>query len=309
MNVGIDIGGTTIGLGVLDRDDKLIFCEKIDTDGSYNKSHIEESICLALKTVLFNNGIDIDSIESIGIGVPGIVSRNGKKIIDCPNLNWRDVEFGNTISERFGAESFMYNDATSASFGEFKLGKMKGYGSGVMMTLGTGLGGGIIIDGKIFEGSHGIASELGHMIVGDNFYRCGCGRVGCLETFVSGTALIKYMNRLKVKSGEIPDILSAKEVFELYEDGDHMAQRAVSRFIKYLSIGIVNTVSTLDPEIVVLGGGLSLSGHIYIEKLRESVSKWRYFKEVQPPRIELSRLGEFSGVIGSALLGREAIPL
>lgn len=303
MYAGIDIGGTTVGVAILGESEEILFYEKIDTDRSYKPEIIEGQICKTLERAF--SRLSGDNLESIGIGVPGIVSKNRGRVIVCANLGWKDIAFGRILAEKFGSNVSLYNDASSAGYGEFRLGAMKHLPNSVLMTLGTGLGGGIIRDGRICEGANGAASELGHMTVGDNFYTCGCGRVGCLETFASGTALVKYANKVLAERNQSFRVGSAKEVFDLCTQGDEVGVKAVERFTRYLAIGIVNVIATIDPEKIVLGGGLSLSGDIYLEKLKEYVMEWRYFKEIPPPVIELSRLGEKAGVLGAALLGRD----
>lgn len=305
MYAGIDIGGTTVGVAILGESDEVLFYEKIGTDRSYDHEIIESQICKMLERAL--SSLSGDNLESIGIGVPGIVSKNRDRVISCTNLGWKNIAFGRILAEKFDSNVSLYNDASSAGYGEFRLGAMKHSPNSVLMTLGTGLGGGIIRDGRIYEGANGAASELGHMTIGDNFYTCGCGRVGCLETFASGTALAKYANKLLMEQNQSFRVGSAREVFDLCTQGDEVGVQAVERFTRYLAIGIVNIIATIDPEKIVLGGGLSLSGDIYLEKLKEYVIGWRYFKEIPPPAIELSKLGEKAGVLGAALLGREAI--
>ncbi|HBA04440.1 MAG TPA: hypothetical protein DCW51_11130 [Clostridium sp.] len=196
MYIGIDLGGTNVGIGIVDSENKLIFKDSIPTKREIGFNDIiEDIIALISKTINVNN-IPKSHIQGIGIGIPGIVDPKSQIIIDCVNLRWNNVDIKSAIEENLSIPVFVGNDATVAGVAELVVGAMKGYDTGVLLTLGTGIGGGIIINGHVYDGFHGIGSEIGHMIVGENYYDCNCGRNGCLETFSSSTAIIKHARKL-----------------------------------------------------------------------------------------------------------------
>ena len=253
-----------------------------------------------------------NEISGIGIGIPGFADENGL-VKTCVNLNWYDVPLKDVMEKALGIPVFIENDGNLAALAEYKIGIMKNFDTGVFITLGTGVGGGIIIDGKIISGRGNIGGEIGHMIVGDNFYNCNCGRNGCLETFASSTALIRYVEKL-ITSGEeslimeiVKDDISkinGKVIFQGAETGDEVALKAVDRFIKYLAIGIMNIVAVISPDIFAVGGGLSEGGRFFIDNLRAEVERIMYFKMISPPKIEIATLKNDAGIIGAGFLAQ-----
>jgi glucokinase len=183
-----------------------------------------------------------------------------------------------------------------------------------MITLGTGVGGSFIIDGKLYSGSNGLASEIGHMVVGEGYYNCNCGKNGCLETFASASALIKYTKKLILEEEQgsslkelmeaEEELLDAKLIFDKAKDGDAIACKAVSRFVRYLAIGICNLIYTLDPEIIAIGGGVSKAGDFLLELLKAEVDRQKIFKAVNTARLVLAELGNEAGIVGAAMLCR-----
>jgi len=185
-----------------------------------------------------------------------------------------------------------------------------------MLTLGTGIGGGIIFNGNIYNGFHGIGSEIGHMVIGENFYNCNCGKNGCFETFASATALKKYTKRLleQEKSKIIEEMtnkdikrLNGKIIFEAAYKGDEIAIKVIDWYIKYLGIGIVNLINIIDPEVVVLGGGISRAGSFLLDRIIEEVDKNKLIKTLPIGKIVLAELDNKAGFIGAALLGKQQI--
>lgn len=302
MNIGIDIGGTTVGIGFIDDREELILSSEIATDRSYDIGKIEDDIIAQIDKGLSELEIAAESIEAIGVGIPGIVDPENNKVVVCPNTGWRGEYFGKKMVEKYGVPVVLENDANVAAYGEYSHGRLKSFSTGMVLTLGTGVGGGLIIDGKLYRGAHGAGSEVGHMIIGDNFYSCKCGRNGCLETFSSATAIVKYANHISGEEGKYND---SREIFKLYREGDPVAAKVVERFTKSLGLGIVNVIATMDPEIVVLSGGVSRNAELYIEELRDIVSDMRFFEEVEPPIIEASRMGNKVAQLGAALLARD----
>jgi glucokinase len=209
---------------------------------------------------------------------------------------------------------YIENDATVAGLAESVAGVTKGCDTSVFLTLGTGVGGGIIIGGKAYSGPHHIASELGHMIVEVDGDQCTCGNKGCFERYTSGGALIRGANAILTghpesmlykETGGDPAKMTAKIVLDSAKAGDEQAKIIFDRYIKYMAAGIVTIINFIDPEVIALGGGVSRAGDFLIKPLRETVSKMVFYKEVGYARIELSTMGNDAGIIGAAMLGRD----
>lgn len=312
MYVGVDLGGTNIAVGLVDENSILKYHKSTPTRAERGSKEVIKDIIKLINEAIRNYGINKETVKAIGIGVPGIAKPNSGEVIYCVNLGWNNVPLKQDLEKELNIPVFVDNDATVAGLAEYKIGAMKNCESGVFITLGTGVGGGIVINGKVRAGFNGVGSEIGHMIVGENFYPCNCGRNGCLETFTSSTALINYTRKLisegnetsivnKAK-GSLQDI-NGKIIFEAAKEGDYVANKAVDRLVKYLAIGITNIINIIDPEIIALGGGLSGAGDFLLAKVQEEVERVRYMKMIPIGKIVLASLGNEAGIIGAAALG------
>lgn len=314
MFIGVDLGGTNIAVGIVDEAGRLKYEKSRPTKSERMPEAVIKDIIDLIIEVINYYEISKEEIKAIGIGIPGIADPNDGSVISCVNLNWENIPLKEPMEKALGIPVFIDNDATLAGLAEYEAGAMKGKSSGVFMTLGTGIGGGIIIDGKIHTGFNGIGSEIGHMIVGENYYDCNCGRNGCLETFASSTALIRYTKKLMKEkkyetiiteelNGHI-DNLDGKMIISAAIRGDELANKAIDRLVKYLAIGIINIISIIDPEIFVLGGGISKAGKFLLDKVRDEVAKNKYYNTLPVGRIELAELVNEAGIIGAAMLGK-----
>lgn len=313
MNIGIDIGGTNIGAGLLDENLNIVHRIEIPTKADKGYDFIESQIISIIKE-MFSKAYELNQeIDSIGIGIPGIAEPSGDNVVYCANLNWNNVPLGKNLRKKFNIPINIENDATVAGIAESALGVSKGYSNSVFITLGTGVGGGFIIDGKVYSGSHGVASEIGHMLVGENFYDCNCGNNGCLETFASSTAIQRYVIK-KIEEGYRDTLLlkkvnnvneiDTKLIFECAKLGDELSNKAVDRMVKYLTIGIVNIINTIDPEIIAIGGGVAKAGGFFLDKIKNLVPRYILFKEISFAEIKLAKLGNDAGIIGAAMLNQ-----
>ena len=309
MRIGIDIGGTNIGMGLLNSKLDMVYKSEMPTEKEKGYQYIRDKLIHAIEDMISRAGELGEKLDSIGIGIPGIADEEGDKVIFCTNLGWSNVPLGRDIRARFQIPVYIGNDATVAAIAESALGASRGYANSLFITIGTGIGGGIILDKKVYSGSHGLGSEIGHMIVGENFYDCNCGNRGCLETFASSTAMERYV-RWEIERGFgdsllLKDIenISAKAIFEGAAKGDRLSNMAVDRMVKYLVIGIANLINILDPDIIVLGGGVARAGDFLLERVRGLLPKYLLFKEMEYGKIELARLGNHAGIIGAAILG------
>lgn len=308
--IGVDIGGTGVQAGVVAENGQILFRKECPTDVLSGFEKIMEDINQLVRTMLEENGVQILEIKSIGFGVPSFINKKGQ--VTCVNLGWKEEDFINTLKSKF-PETNVYaeNDATVAALAEAKAGSMKGCDVGVMYTLGTGVGGGIIINGKVFNGAHNMGSEIGHVIVDTNYFDCNCGNNGCLETFCSATAIIKYAKKL-IEEGNDSKILelannnieniNAKNVFDAYRLNDKVAIETINRFKEYLAKAIAGMINTLDPEVISLGGGVSRAGDIILDGLDELVRKYIIYKNEDFADIVIATLGADAGIVGAAFL-------
>ncbi|GAU79731.1 ROK family protein [Fusibacter sp. 3D3] len=310
MFIGIDLGGTNIAGGLVDASGQIVKSISTPTRVERGSDAIIEDIAQVIQALRQHSA----DVKSVGIGIPGIADPHTGAVLACVNLNWYDVPLREKLEALIGISVFIDNDATVAGVAEFQVSQKGQYTNAVMLTLGTGIGGGILVNGEVVSGHHGIGSEIGHMIIGENFYNCNCGRNGCLETFASSTAIIKYAKYL-LENGEISDLImtSAKGdlnningqiIFDAAKKGDNLANKVVDRLVKYLSRGIINVVCMIDPEIIVLGGGLSHAGDFLVDKIKLALEDLKYYKSSPLPKIEIAKLKNDAGIIGAAMYAK-----
>jgi len=306
MLIGIDLGGTNIAAGLVTNEGELLFKKSLPTNAQRPAEELIKDIYLLIDEL--RNSTD-RPVEAVGIGIPGLVNKDMSVVLACANLHWNHVRLMDGL-KNLNLPIAIDNDANVAAYAEYKIGSLEGVSNGIMVTLGTGVGSGIIIDDREVRGGHGIGTELGHMIIGDNFYDCNCGSNGCLETFASATAIIKYAEH-RIESTELPSKLrdlekiTAKDVIDLSKENDVIAIETFERFIKYLARGIVNVLLILDPERIALGGGVSGAGDYLLDRLTKEVDKQYFLSEFSSTEIVISELGNDAGIIGAALLAKD----
>ena len=307
---GIDVGGTTVKMGLFRTDGELLEKWEIPSHTENEGAAILPDIAKAALGKLEERGIDKKDVAGIGIGVPGPIDANGV-VPHTANLGWGYKEVTKELTELTGLPSKGGNDANVAALAEYFYGSMKGYNSGVMITLGTGIGGGIVIDDKLITGSNGVGAEIGHTMVATNYYDCNCGNNGCFETFCSATAIIKYTQKLLKEGREtiIRDMcknnlenITAKMVFDAYKEGDQVAVEIINRFKKYLAMGIGNIVNFIDPAVISIGGGVSNASDILLDGLSEQVKKHLPFKKAKIGDIVIAKFKNDAGIIGASAL-------
>ncbi|OQY39820.1 MAG: hypothetical protein B6229_03030 [Spirochaetaceae bacterium 4572_7] len=309
MVIGIDLGGTNIKSGLLDSSNSLVFDQSRPTGSTLDE--IVNNLAEIIDELKDRAKKEYQSaVTGVGIGVPGVVSKGLDHVFKCTNLGWHDIPLKELLSDRAGLPIFIDNDANLAALAELYIGSLKGVDTGLLLTLGTGIGGGVIINGKPYRGSNGLGMEIGHMVLGENFFDCSCGKNGCFETFSSATALVKYYEKLlsdnSVKSSfEV----SAKNIFVNARAGDKLSFEAVDRTATYLAMGIVNVINILDPAVIALGGGMAGSDGFLLKMTREKVKKNLFVKGFPSAKIELATSGNQAGTIGAALLVREELEI
>ena len=307
--IGIDIGGMSIKAGVV-VNGEIIQREVKETNQLGGLENIVEDINQIVNKLLHKSELDINDIESIGIGFPGIVTDEGR--VTCVNIGLENALIIPQLEERLkGTIVRASNDANVAALAEHVYGSMKGYNSGVMITLGTGIGGGIVIDNKLIVGSNGVGAEIGHTMIANNYYDCNCGNNGCFETFCSATAIIKYAQKLLNENREtiIRDMckndinnITAKMVFDAYRENDMVAKEIINRFKKYLAMGIGNIVNFIDPAVISIGGGISNASDILLDGLSEQVKQHLPFKKTKIGDIVIAKFKNDAGIIGASAL-------
>ena len=311
FRVGIDVGGTGIQVGVVNERHKIIAEGSIHTITDIPFEEQVRHIVDCVLSTVSAAGLTQDDIESVGVGIPGIASRKTGEIIKCTNMGWNHVPFRTVFTGMLDKPVMIENDANVAALAESMAGVSAGSSSSVFITIGTGIGSGIIIDGRIWNGAHGIGGELGHVILDLNGVPCTCGNHGCLERYCSATALIR-MAREAVSVHPDSMLLSsvendlsrieAKTVFDCANEGDSVARTVLSHYISCLAQAIASVVNLLDPEIIVLGGGVSKAGHHLLDPLVREFPKYVVFKDQPMPEIKLAVLGPEAGIIGASML-------
>ena len=252
---------------------------------------------------------------ALGIGIPGIADAKTGNVIFCTNMGWKDVPLRSELQKYINKPVFIDNDATVAGFAESVAGVSKGTSSSVFLTLGTGVGGGIVINGRPWSGFHGVGSEIGHIPMDIGGVPCTCGNEGCLERYCSATAIIRMGKQILQQHPESmmmemvggdPEKLTAKIVFDAARELDNAAMKVFTTYVDYLAKACYTIIAFLDPEVIVLGGGVSKAGSFLLDAVRARVPKYLLFKTLPYSRIELARLGADAGMIGAAMLGRQA---
>ena len=307
--VGIDLGGTFIKGGIVDDLGKIIYEDKTPTESEKGADGVATNIAKLVKTLLDKVGLGTDDVEGIGMGVPGMIDSKEGNVIYSNNLKWKDFRIGESVSKMTGLKVKIANDANVAALGEVKFGAAKDYDDAVLLTLGTGVGGGIVVDGKLVEGNKSAGAELGHMVIEYGGEACTCGRKGCLEAYASATALIRDTKRAMEaykdsKMWEIgsTDKVTGKTAFD-YKTRDPYAKAVVDNYVAHLACGITNVANVFRPQAVILGGGVCAQGDALVKPLQTLVDKEIFAGELGPQvPVLIAKLGNSAGLLGAAAL-------
>ena len=313
--IGIDLGGTNIKAGVVNENFEIIakastktLCPRPAKDICDDMAKVSIEACKLA-------GISVDDIEWIGVGTPGIADNINGTIPYSNNLDFHDVPVRKYIQAHINKPVYVANDANAAAYGEFVAGAAKGAKNAVCITLGTGVGAGIIVDGKILTGSNLAGAELGHMVIEVDGPQCTCGRKGCFEVFSSATGLIRMtkeaaeadkssvLNKYFAEDGKF----SARHAFMAMREGDKTGTEVVEKYCKYLAAGITNAINIFQPDILCIGGGVCNEGDPLLLPVKELVKKEVYTRMLsQNTEIVIAKLGNDAGIIGAAFLGLES---
>lgn len=292
--IGIDVGGTNIKTGIVDENGAIIDESSIPTGADRPQDVVLNDIITSVRKLLNESGI---SPIAAGIGTPGSIDSEKGIVIRNYNLNWKDFAIAPALSEALKIPTTLENDADAAALGEVVAGSAKGAKSAMIITLGTGVGSGYVVDGKIVRGC-----EFGHMVIAHNGLPCTCGRKGCFESYCSATGLIK---RTKEAGITEPDgTVNGRTVFDAADKGNATAQRLIEEYVDYLACGLTNLANGLQPEVISLGGGIAKQGERILSPLREKVRR-ELFGGFTMPKIVSCTLGYKAGLIGAAMAGRQ----
>ena len=305
---GIDLGGTTVKIGLFTEEAKLIDSMEIPTRKEDDGSHILPDICEAIESKLVEKKITRDNLIGVGIGIPGPITKDGT-VLNCVNLGWGMFNVEEKLSQMLGGVKVKAgNDANVAALGETWQGGGRGFEDLILVTLGTGVGGGVIIGGKIITGSNGAAGEIGHIpaVYGEDAETCGCGKCGCLETVGSATGIVREAKKLLAKSSEdsklrIIEDFSCKDVFDAAKEDDKIALEVVDKLAYYLGNSIAGIAAVTNPQVIVIGGGVCKAGKFLLDKIEENFCK-NAFHATKNAKFALATLGNDAGMYGAAAL-------
>ena len=311
--LGIDLGGTNIVAGVVDENFNIVATAKRKTNCPRPAEEIVNDMAEISLEAIAKAGIKVEDIESAGVGSPGSINPTDGVVVYSNNLGFFNLPLSKLLKEKTGIDFYLDNDANAAAYGELIAGAGKGVNNFVMITLGTGVGGGAIIDGKMLTGSNYAGGELGHTVIDINGQMCSCGRQGCFEAYASATALIRQTKQAMVKypssvmweivKGNI-DAVNGLTAFDAMRKGDEAGKAVVDKYVYYLSVGIANMINIFQPEILCIGGGVSKEGDNIIVPLQKIVDGENYARLMEKKAvIKAAELGNDAGIIGAAYLG------
>ncbi|MDY2897559.1 MAG: ROK family glucokinase [Dorea formicigenerans] len=302
---GIDVGGTTVKCGLFSVKGDILDKWEIPTRTENNGVNILPDVAAAIDAKIQEKGIARDTIAGVGVGIPGPVNEDGA-VICAVNLHWGYVELEKELEKLTGLTVKAGNDANVAALGEMWKGGGAGYHNVVMVTLGTGVGGGIIVNGKIVTGTHGAGGEIGHIHVEDDeTLSCNCGNQGCLEQYASATGVVRLANRMLEATDKASVLrneeVTAKAVFDAVKAGDELAMEVAEKFGKYLGTALAVIAGVVDPEVFVIGGGVSKAGKILLDYVEKYYKKY-VFQGSRDCAFALAELGNDAGICGAAKL-------
>ena len=313
LYIGIDVGGTTAKAGVVDEEGKILAKSVCKTGKERAFEDIAADMAELCRRVVRESGHEMADIAAVGVGIPGEQDPRSGLVAFCNNLGWVNVPLMQRLREALGLSVYVDNDANVAALAESAFGASRDVKSSILVTLGTGVGGGIVENRRVRTGAHGVGGEIGHMVVVMDGEKCNCGHRGCWEKYASATAIIR-MGRALME--EKPDCalarqlggdaaqLNAKAVLDLAKAGDADCMGIFETYVKYLCVGLANLINIYDPDMIVLGGGVAYAGDFLLDAVRAALGDYVYCPALSWARVELARMGNDAGIIGAAMLGR-----
>jgi glucokinase len=310
--LAIDLGGSKIVTALVSPEGEIIAREYVLTLAEEGAEAIVHRIQATIDSVLSKANMPLSSLSTIVIAAAGAINSEEGIVTDSPNLpGWHNIPLREMVKKETGLETFLINDASAAALGEHCFGAGRGINNLIYITVSTGIGGGIIIDGKLYTGASGSAGEIGHMTIDINGTHCNCGNIGCLELLASGKAVARAAQKaiaegtktiiLEIAEGE-PQNITAQTVSAAAHKGDELASAIISKAATYLGVGMVNLVNIFNPEMIIIGGGLSKTGDMLLDTARKVVAERAFYLPAQQVRIVPSQLGDNAAVLGAAAL-------
>ena len=309
--VGVDIGGTSIKAGIVDENFNIIKWDSVKTPDTFEKSM--KAIADLVSGLAAEMGLDADSFSCVGVGSPGFVVPETGVLVFSGNTNWKNVPMRDELKKYISVPLYFGNDANCAIAGETVAGAAKGKKHVLMVTLGTGVGTGVIINGKLFAGGDGFGTEMGHTPFIFGGAKCGCGQKGCLEAYASATALIRQTKEALEKNPESKMSEWAKEhgevngqtAFDCAKEGDAAAIEVVEQYARYVAAGLGGFINTFRPELIIMGGGVSNAGDFLLDKIRSYLPEYTFASDIiGTADVQKAILGNDAGIIGAAYLDR-----
>ncbi len=307
--VGIDLGGTFIKGGIVNDLGEIVLQDKAPTESEKGADAVAENIAKLTQKLLSRAGLGVSDVEGLGMGVPGMIDSKTGTVIYSNNLDWTDFKIGEKVQKLTGLTVKIANDANVAALGEVKFGAAKGCEHAVLVTLGTGVGGGIVANGELLEGNKSAGGEIGHGVIVAGGEQCTCGRKGCFEAYSSATALIRDTKRAmqahknsKMWESYTLETVSGKTAFD-YKDSDPYAKAVVERYIEMLAAGLTNIANIFRPNVILLGGGVCAQGDNLVKPLQKLLNRDLFAGEMGPQvPIRIAELGNSAGILGAAAL-------
>jgi glucokinase len=310
LNIGVDVGGTNIKFGMTDENGQIRSQNKIRTEVGGGSDAIVDSIIQGIEALLSKAEACLSAIRSIGLGIPGTTDSKNGVVVFAPNLFWRNVEIVKAIRQVFDTPVYIAQDTRAAAWAEYLIGAGKGLQSMASVTLGTGIGCGMVFAGRIYHGALNTAGEFGHQIVELDGNRCNCGRQGCLEAHAGGLAIVREAKAKIAGLAELlqkgPAEVAVRDVFRLAQEGNSQARQITDRVVKYIGMGLVNLININSLELISISGGISNAPpELLLDPLIEFVRTRAYESVSNKVRVCTSSLGDDAPMIGAALLYRE----
>jgi glucokinase len=315
LYVGVDVGAATIKAGVVDDAGHPRSAITVPTEPTRGSAYGLARMCEAVRSAVRTAGVEMHQVTAIGVAAPGLLDIPAGVILETANLpGWRDVRVREHVAAAFGVPTAFQNDANAAAYGEYWAGAGRGCRSLLLLTLGTGIGGGIVLNDRVLEGAHSHGGEVGHVVIEmTNPRQCGCGHRGCLEAYASASAVVARTREALNKGSPSslrkvpPNELSARHVFEAAAAGDALATGLVEETAYYLAMGTANLMHVLDPEVVVYGGGMAAAGEGFLERVRAHVRKLAFPVPAARTHLCYASLGNDAGFIGAAACARQLV--
>lgn len=310
--IGVDLGGTNIAAGITDAEGKLLYKDSVPTGAERGFAAVMADMGHLIQSLMRQNNIAVEDCICAGIGSPGLPNNDTGYMSDNANLHWTDVPMRTELQKYIDLPVYMDNDANVAAWAEYLLGCGKGTKNFVAVTLGTGVGSGIVVNNTLYSGSHRAGAELGHILFEKDGYLCGCGKKGCVEKYCSATAIIfkakellatgKYEDSSLAKTDPVQ--ISARTVIDAARAGDRLGKEVFDWYVDNMALFIVSIYNIFDPDVIALGGGVANAGDFLLAPLHGQIQKYLLIEDVPYGAIRIAEMGNDAGIIGAALLGK-----